>query len=292
MLLEVQRFATTREFANESELNEAIQARFAGPMDTIASTASTPLERAQDLVYQAMDARGRRRIQLARKALELSADCADAYVLLAEASADPTETRDLYAQGVVAGERALGPAIFEEGTGSFWGDLRTRPYMRARFGLAQSLEDLGQLDEALPHYRELLRLNPGDNQGARYPFLNALLLAGRDEEAGALLRQFGDESTAQWQYGHALWAFRREGDCPASRQRLRAAFRSNRHVPGYLVSDSEWPSLLPDSYAMGSRAEALICVDELGEAWEETPGALDWLEHHAPSGKRRKRRRR
>jgi tetratricopeptide (TPR) repeat protein len=164
--------------------------------------------------------------------------------------------------------------------------------MRARFGLAQSLEDLGQLDEALPHYRELLRLNPGDNQGARYPFLNALLLAGRDDEAGALLRQFGDDPSAQWQYGHALWAFRREGDCAASRQQLRAAFRSNRHVPGYLVGDTEWPALLPDSYAMGSREEAVICVDELGDAWEETPGALDWLETHAPSGKRRKRRRR
>jgi tetratricopeptide (TPR) repeat protein len=292
VLLEVQRFTATREFADELELNEAIHAKFVGPMGAIASTASTPLDRAQDLVYEAMEARGRRRIQLARKALELSADCADAYVLLAEDSIDPTEARDLYAQGVAAGERALGPAVFDEGAGNFWGDLRTRPYMRARFGLARSLEDLDQLDEALPHYRELLRLNPGDNQGARYPFLNALLLAGREDEAGALLRQFGDEPTALWQYGHALWAFRREGDCPASRQKLRAAFRANRHVPGYLVGDSEWPALLPDSYAMGSREEAVICVDELGDAWEETPGALEWLDTHAPSGKRRKRRRR
>lgn len=32
--------------------------------------------------------------------------------------------------------------------------------MRARFGLAQCLEELGNLDEAVGHYRELLRLNP------------------------------------------------------------------------------------------------------------------------------------
>ncbi|HEV2056540.1 MAG TPA: hypothetical protein VGV06_15445 [Methylomirabilota bacterium] len=291
VLLEVQRFAATQEFASESEMNDAIQAKFTGSMDTIASTAGTPEERAQDLVYRAMDARGRRRIQLARKALDLSADCTDAYVLLAEDCADLGQARDLYAQGAAAGERVLGSTVFSEEAGHFWADVRTRPYMRARFGLARCLEDLGQRHEALPHYRELLRLNPGDNQGARYAFLNALLLAGRDDEAGALLLQFGDEPTAVWQYGGALWAFRREGDCPASRKRLRAAFRSNRHVPGYLMGDSEWASSAPQSYAMGSREEAVICVDELGDAWKATSGALQWLATHAPAGKRRKRHR-
>jgi len=284
MLLEVQRFAATHEFASDSEMNDAIKARFTGSMDTIASTASTPVERAQELVYSAMDARGRRRIQLARKALELSADCADAYVLLAEECADPGQARDLYAQGVAAGERVLGPTVFAEEAGHFWADVRTRPYMRARFGLARCLEDLDQRDEALAHYRELLRLNPGDNQGARYAFLNALLLTGRDDEAGTLLLQFGDEPSALWQYGGALWAFRREGDCPASRQRLRAAVRANRHLPGYLAGDSEWEGPAPQSYAMGSREEAVICVDELGDAWKATPGALQWLATHPPPG--------
>src|SRR5262249_9767513 len=83
LLLDVERFAAGREFAAEPEMNKAIQLAFEGPIDRIPSTADTPLERAQDLMYDAFDARGRRRIQLARKALELSADCADAYVLLA-----------------------------------------------------------------------------------------------------------------------------------------------------------------------------------------------------------------
>jgi len=292
LLLEVQRFTATQEFASEAELNAAIQAKFTGPMDAAPSTAETPLERAQDLVYRGFDARGRRRIQLARKALELSADCADAYVLLAEECADLDQSRALYAQGVAAGERVLGPATFVEKAVPFWGDVGTRPYMRARFGLARCLDDLGQRDDALTHYRELLRLNPGDNQGIRYVLLSALLLAGRDDEAGTLLRQFEGEPSALWHYGQALWAFRRDGDSPASRQRLRAALRTNRHVPGYLAGDSEWTAPSPTSYALGSREEAVICDDELGEAWAATPGALDWLAAHAPAGKRRKRRRR
>lgn len=47
----------------------------------------TPLEQAQELVYEAWDATGKRRVDLARLALEISPDCADAYLVLAEAAA-------------------------------------------------------------------------------------------------------------------------------------------------------------------------------------------------------------
>jgi tetratricopeptide (TPR) repeat protein len=287
----VQRFAAAQEFASAAEMNAALHARFRGPIDAMPSTASSPIERAQDLVYRAFDARGRRRIQLARKALELSPDCADAYVLLAEACPDSAAARDLYAQGVAAGERALGAALSDEEPGHFWADVRRRPYMRARFGLARCLEDLDRRAEAALHYRELLRLDAEDHQGVRYSLLTTLLVLGLDDEVDSLLLRFGDEPTALWRYGRALSAFRRGGNGPDSRQRLREALRANRHVPGYLTGASEWTGPSPDSYAPGSREEAVICLEEQGEAWDATPGALDWLAAHAPKGKPRKRRR-
>ena len=73
--------------------------------------ARTPLEEAQDVMYEAWDARGLQRVKLARKALEISPDCADAYVLLAKETARSLEqARDLYARAVAARERALGRA--------------------------------------------------------------------------------------------------------------------------------------------------------------------------------------
>src|SRR5207244_9694267 len=179
----------------------------------------------------------------------LSADCADAYVVLADESHAPEEARALYEKGVAAGERALGPEVFAKETGHFWGIVATRPYMRARFGLARCLEALNRRDEAIEHYRELIRLNPGDNQGVRYSFLAALLLAGRNDDAATLLDQFGDEPTALWRYGRALTVFRREGDSRSARQRLREALRTNRHVPPYLTGDREWPGPEPARYA-------------------------------------------
>ena len=290
LLVEVQRFAATQELADTEALNAAIKAKFTGPMDDVPSTASTPLERAQDLVYRAFDARGRRRILLARKALEVSPDCADAYVLLAEDSSDVETARDLYAQGLAAGERALGPAVFAEQAGRFWGDVRTRPYMRARFGLARCLADLGQHGDAIPHYRELLRLDAGDSLGVRYSLLGSLLRTGQDGDAESLLAQF-DEPTGLWLYGGALAAFRREGDSPASRAKFRAAVRANRHVPAYLTGEAERPPVLPETYAVGSPEEAVISVADLGDVWAATPGALGWVATQVPSKKKRKRRR-
>ncbi len=248
-------------------------------------------EKAQDLVYRAFDARGRRRIQLARRALEASADCADAYVVLAEESHTPETARALYEQGVAAGERALGPEVFAQEAGRFWGIVGTRPYMRARLGLAHALDALGRRDEAIAHYRDLLRLNEGDNQGVRYSLLAALLAAGRDAEALALIDRF-DDATAVWRYGHALTVFRREGDSRAARDGLRAALRANRHVPAFLTGDADWDGPEPTAYAPGSREEAVLCDSDLGEVWRATPDATRWLRAHAPARRSGKRRRR
>ena len=84
--------------------------------------------------------------------MEISADCADAYVLLSEGARDAGEARRLLEQGVAAGERALGREYFEENAGHFWGLLETRPYMRARQGLAQILWAQGECDAAVAHF--------------------------------------------------------------------------------------------------------------------------------------------
>jgi tetratricopeptide (TPR) repeat protein len=289
---EVQRFTQGSLFESLEDANAALRRRFSGPLDDLPSTATTPLEKAQDLVYRAFDARGRRRIQLARKALEVSADCADAYVVLAEHSHAPETARALYEEALAAGERALGPDVFAQEAGRFWGLVHTRPYMRARLGLAQTLEELDRTDEAIEHYRELLRLDAGDNQGVRYALLSALLLAGRDAESAALIEQFGDEPTAVWHYGRALVVFRREGDTRAARECLRTAQRANRHVPRYITGDDEWPGPEPTAYASGSREEAVICDADLGDAWRATPDAVRWLHAQAPSRRSGKHRRR
>ena len=134
-----------------------------------------PLDRAQDLMSQAFEASPTEQVKLAKRALKMSPDCADAHVLLAEHARTAEEALAHYSQGVAAGERALGKKAFREDVGHFWGVLETRPYMRARQGLAQCLWEAGRHEEAADHYLYMLRLNPNDNQCFRYS-LSTLLL--------------------------------------------------------------------------------------------------------------------
>jgi hypothetical protein len=98
------------------------------------------LDQAQELIYDAWEMVERRAsLALARKALRISPDCADAYVILAQAARTRAQEFELYRKGVEAGERALGKVAFKRDVGRFWGILETRPYMRARSGLAQKL---------------------------------------------------------------------------------------------------------------------------------------------------------
>jgi hypothetical protein len=129
---------------------------------------------AQRLVYQAQRANGRQRAKLAKRALALWPDCADAYLLLSQAADTDSESIDLLLAGLEAGERALRAeyqgeeierllrraadapeplsderplsraeleAAAEEYEVEFWAQQPTRPYMRVRSELAQALWD-------------------------------------------------------------------------------------------------------------------------------------------------------
>jgi tetratricopeptide (TPR) repeat protein len=278
-MADLSRHLAQREFADIEEVNRFLAGLMAESGDGIpAKPAGTPLEEAQDLMYEAWDATGTDRAQLARKALEISPDCADAYVLLAEEKARTVEeARDFFAQGVAAGERALGADVLKEDAGHFWGLLETRPYMRAREGLAHCLWELGERQKAIAHYKEMLRLNPNDNQGMRYVLLDCLLAARRDEEAGALLADYEDDGSAAWEYNRTLWTFRRQGDGTESRRCLKEALRQNRHVPAYLLGRERLPDRLPDFVGFGDESEAVSYVAGALDNWRATDGALSWL---------------
>jgi tetratricopeptide (TPR) repeat protein len=234
---------------------------------------------AQEVMYDAWgETTSRSRITLARKALAISPLCADAYSLLAKEARTTQEARDLYVRGVEAGQLALGPAGFEEFDGHFWGALETRPYMRARHGLAMILLQLGDEDAALEHFRALLKLNPNDNQGIRYLLLAGLLRRDDMPGAKALLASYADEWSASWLYTRALIAFR-EGAAakPATLKLLKDARSSNQHVPAILAGIE--PPVVDDSgyVTVGGPGEATDYVNEFGKAWKDTAGAIAWL---------------
>ncbi|HEY3777560.1 MAG TPA: tetratricopeptide repeat protein [Rhizomicrobium sp.] len=245
---------------------------------------ATPLARAQDCAWEAWDTGDRRkRLALARRALKISPLCADAYVILAEDTPSAEEGLALCRQGVEAGEKALGRRAFRDDVGQFWGILETRPYMRARHGLAVRLWKTGAHEDAIAHFRDLLRLNPNDNQGIRYILLVCLLVLGRDDDAEKLLRRYRNDGASAWLWSAALARFRREGDSAKARQALLRAAEGNPHVAGYLLGRRKLPRTHPALISWGGEDEAVAYVADNGaEAWVAAPGALEWLEKVFP----------
>jgi tetratricopeptide (TPR) repeat protein len=245
---------------------------------------SGPKEQARDLLHQAMAADGvEAAVALARRALMLDPDCVDAMVLINDATANSEEEHVSGLRTIVeVAERALGAEYFRENTGHFWGLHETRPYMRARFQLADALKNSLHVDEALPHFEALLELNPGDNQGAR-DYLLACYLSeyhfqgGRQylDRARDLMKRYQDDSAV------FLWAAVLErilaGDFPQAARALKRARSQNRFVEEYLALKKDVGEL-PEMYSPGADSEATYCVYVLGMSWIKQVPAYYYLQ--------------
>jgi tetratricopeptide (TPR) repeat protein len=285
-MAEVGRRLADREFGSIEDLNAYLERAMSDPVREPPPPRS-PLERAQDLVYQAWEASGKRRARLAREALALSPDCADAYSLLADETAGSLEgASGLYAQAVEAGERALRGRRLDPAAGDAWGRLEARPLIRALAGLASCRWQEGRHREAIAHWEQILRLNPNDNQGARYALLAGLLEEGEDAPAEALLKRYPGDAAASWAYGRALLAYRKGGDTAQAKRARTRALATNPHVPAYLTGQKRPPRSLPGYVGLGDESEAVVCAAEQVAAWQGTPGALAWLAGAAPDGGR------
>ena len=274
-MADIHRLIAESGLTSAEDINRLLDQQFkAGPPKRREPT--TPKERAADLVDRAWETPGRRQIQLAREALALDPDNADAYVVLARRAGGSERAIERWAAGVAAGERALGKDAFAENAGHFWGILETRPYMRAKEGLAMELRKARRYEEALGHLDDMLHLNPGDNQGARYLIPQVLLALGRDEQLRTYLDRYRNDGDPIYAYTRALLDFRREGDSSAARQSLAAALRANRHVPQFVLGDAPPPRV--ETFSPGEPSEGAVCASELRGAWLATPGAPQWLE--------------
>ncbi|MBL6081037.1 hypothetical protein JMJ56_23775 [Belnapia sp. T18] len=237
---------------------------------------------AQDIAFGAMEATGKERLALAAKALQASPLCVDAWGILAsEAPEGLSFTLELWRQAVAAGEVFIGPWRMTAWRGEFWSVIETRPYMRARQGLAFELRRQGMVAEAIDTLRGTLALNPNDNQGLRYILLDWLLEADALAEAAALHQAYEEDSSAAWHYGAVLLAFRQGGEAKAA-EALPAALGTNPHVPGLLLGRVPMPAESPEYYSPGDADEAAVYCRTGAAGWRAAPGALEWLARAVP----------
>lgn len=188
------------------------------------------------------------------------------------------EARSVWDEAVKVGRTAF-PAGFDPGRDRLeWGWLENRPFLRCLQGLALACRDAGEVEQALGLYRELLALNPNDNQGVRAVTVEALFELGRPGEVLALCRRYPGDIMPELLYGRALALFCLGRRDEADRALREAVAGSPLVAKELLKAKHRRPrSRFPGTVTMGGPDEAYEYWERQGKFWERTAGALDWL---------------
>lgn len=263
-------------FDNIDQVNEFMKKMQGMSLDDLPES-TTDKGRSQDLVAQAYEESIPKGKKLIKQALELDPDNADAYNYLASLEKDVDKALALYRQAVEAGERSLGGEFIKENKGHFWGLLETRPYMRAKAGVADCLYAKNRINATIEVYREMIELNPNDNQGVRY-LLSTILLSKKDlTDYESFIKKFEGEDSAVWHYNNALYHFKRFGQSTKSDKELLKACKFNKHVMDFMLGLKELPEEMPQFIGRGDENEAAAYIFDAIHIWGKTDGALDWM---------------
>ncbi|WP_143469642.1 tetratricopeptide repeat protein [Lentibacillus sediminis] len=242
--------------------------------------SSSPRDQAQDKLYEArsVETSPAKRKKLINEALELYPNSPEAYALMAEDERKPLKQLDLYRKALAAGEKDLGEEFFRENKGHFWMMMETRPYMRTKAEYGVTLYAMGDKDQAIRHFEELIELNPHDNQGIRYLLVTAYLDEKRYQDAEQVLQRYAEDSSAAFQFNRALLAYFTDGLNSETKALLKQADEQNPHVKGYLTGKKQVPEEQSNYIGVGDDTEAVDYVQQNIQLWEDAREMMKALE--------------
>jgi len=244
------------------------------------------ISQAQDLVYDGWEALvqdPRKAKKCFERAIKLDPDLADAYNGLAEVAISKgnlSAAEEYYRKAYEKAKAALGTE--DKKAFTWWGELETRPYMRARLGLGMLYLETKRYDEAIGEFKELLGRNPNDNQGVRYLVAPTYLL--KNELQGALgefdwyKRHYSSESPDP----HFLLSWALALFMAGQYEQAAGKFRSTIFANPYLIPlllDEE-PEILPIWHSTNLRQldYAYEYFDWYGKLWIGNEKAVRFLQ--------------
>jgi tetratricopeptide (TPR) repeat protein len=164
---------------------------------------------------------------------------------------------------------------------AWWIDRDTRPYLRSLYGRAMTQWHLGRYAPAAKTLEGLLRLNPKDNQGARFLIPMLHLLAESPERAAAFFSRYSEQyphdfSEPSFLFGWGL-TYSLEGREAEAREKYSEGILKNIYLAAMLLELDEPPRSL---WLPNDRAEpnyAAEFVESYAVLWDKEPGALRLL---------------
>lgn len=243
----------------------------------IVSTAAERNTAAKSALYYAWDADDATARRLVSVALQLDPDFDEAALYRAEILADTLEeARTWY--------RVAMDIIERRHSGNVLRAEKEIAYQRALAGLGRILWHDGETDAAFELLDRYFVLNPRDGWRIRDWYFHFLIAERRFDRLHDLLEAYPEPSAAFWSYSAALGAFLEFGDNLTSQFLAANAVSCNWPVAEALLGRTVLPTSQATIYKHGSLAEAKRYIRLGTEAWEQAPGALEFLRRIVDEG--------
>ncbi|MCC6489777.1 MAG: hypothetical protein IT364_19970, partial [Candidatus Hydrogenedentes bacterium] len=140
----------------------------------------------------------------------------------------------------------------------------------------------GELEEATRVYQKMLELDSDDFSGAHYGLIGLLLLNREYHQARALIDQYQEDEDPALAWANALVQYAVLG-AKAARRELEDAIEDAPLVASCLLNPDTLDDL--DFSSMEGHC-AFVAIESFSEAWQECPGAIDWLSKFVYGGKK------
>jgi tetratricopeptide (TPR) repeat protein len=131
--------------------------------------------------------------------------------------------------------------------------------------------------EAIKHYKELLELNPNDNQGVRDLLLIAYLETGDWKNGAALINKYKEDNSASFNFNHMLIEYGLHGLSAKLKSLLKDAKKQNPYVTSYLLAKKRIPRQTPEYMGFGDDREAVVYAQTHHHLWQSKPELLRWM---------------
>jgi tetratricopeptide (TPR) repeat protein len=156
-----------------------------------------------------------------------------------------------------------------------WGLLDNRPFLRAYHSSGLQLLEEEKVEEALAVFKEILSLNPNDNQGIRGLAIDCHFRLHQPDKVLAICKHYPEDTMEQVLYGRPLALFQLDRE-PEARAALRNAVEILPNVARELLKRTHRPpkNLNPNYVTDGGADQAYFYWQQNGRHWIDTKGAL------------------
>jgi tetratricopeptide (TPR) repeat protein len=191
---------------------------------------------------------------------------------------DEDVAKALLEKAVLMGKKAF-PQDFIIGEDLLeWGFLDNRPFLRCMYGLGFILLRAGDIEQANKIFMEMLKINPGDNQGARALAVESFFHMYQPEGVLRVCSLYPNDAMPDTLYGRAL-AFFQLGDQKKADESLKGAVKYLPKVAKEIIkaTHKKPKSLHEGRIRAGGDDQAYEYWRRNNVHWESSIGSIDWV---------------